>query len=128
MNFDDDNNNYNKDIMLLLLSFWCAFHGRLINLKKIKNVLSVLSVAEAKSNIIKSSNCNWESSSVVFVNRWGFSCLQFRVRPIFYVCFVISVVFYLFIRLSGCSIDPVNSHDTHKLTRTSQVIKKKKKV
>jgi hypothetical protein len=56
MNFDDNNNNYNKDIMLLLLSFWCAFHGRLINLKKIKNVLSVLSVAEAKSNIIKSSS------------------------------------------------------------------------
>jgi len=42
--------------------------------------------------------------------------------------FVTPAVFYLFIRLAGCSVDPGISCGARKLTQTPYVTKKKKKM
>jgi hypothetical protein len=50
--------------------------------------------------------------------------LPSRVRPSMCTS-VTPAVSYLSIGLAGCSVDPRNSRDTRKLTRTPRVIKKK---
>ena len=65
----------------------------------------------------------------VVVHRWkGFiSFLCIRIQFSLYTP-VIPAMFYMFTGLARCSVDPEISCSAHKLTRTSWVIKKKKRV
>jgi hypothetical protein len=53
--------------------------------------------------------------------------LAFTSRFDFLCAYLLSVVFYLFIELVGCSVDSRISRGARKLTRTSRVIYKKKR-